>query len=172
MTLLINIISSSIIVLILPVILNQLIFKNFKEIYELTLSPLITSLVMFCVLILLNNLASQNECKKQKTLYSMKSSYPTAIVIFIVYYLIILMPFFLNPIMKLSEPFGHPKIFNRLGIGYYLMMAIWGTIIIGYFNVIKDSCKLDKEYVKKYKKDIWKELQTETKDVLKTVKIT
>ena len=127
---------------------------------------------MLFILMMLNNLASDAECKKTSKLYALKASYKTAIIIFIFYYIIILFPMFVHPIMELTKPLGHAKIFNRLSIGYYIMLVSWAPIIIGYFNIIKDNCKLDKKIVDKYKKKVWDELNIQTKDKLKTVKIT
>jgi hypothetical protein len=163
---------SSAVILITPSLLYLVLFRHIKADYELFLSPFITSIISLFTLTLLYELASETECKKKNFKNSLSYAVKPSVFIILIYYIIIFLPSLINPIIELTKPIGHNQLFNRIGIGYYMMLGSWGPTIIGYFKIIKDNCVLDKEIVDNYKKEIWSGLvQRGDKDPLKTTKI-
>tara|TARA_B100001250_G_C19387583_1_gene609085 strand:- start:197 stop:664 length:468 start_codon:yes stop_codon:yes gene_type:complete len=154
----------------MPTLLYFILFKG--SIYnEILYSPLLISIILIVTSTILYNSASNEQCKKTDTTKAILQSFISSLIIFGLYYLLLYFEFMINPFIKLAEPFGFSEIGRRIGIGYYLMICNWAPFIIGYFNVIKDNCKLEKTVVNTYKENVWHNLNKKDTTVTKTVDV-
>ena len=168
----------------MPLILYALVFKHILTDKEVYILPLFISVITFVLYTIFNILSSYTKCEKVNVVNSMKYAFFSTLVIPFFYIIIYLLPSLGSPIKKLLS-YGNQsanmvannietgiqagsgafindkKIIMRIIIGFYLAVSCWPGIVVSYIKSIQNSCKLNNDEIKDYRKKLFKELEIE-----------